>query len=107
MTDGLGERLRKLRLEAGETQVGLAKAIGVTQVLVTNVERGISKSTRYAPQLAAHYNVSALWLATGQGSRDDQDDPEAQEILADIMGLEPRDKEIIRNLLIRMNNPQK
>ena len=107
MTNGLGERLRALRLKAGETQVELARAIGVTQVLVTAVECGRSKTTRYVAQIAAHYNVSALWLATGQGSQDDQDDPMAHTIVAMYAKLEPNDKEFISKLLTQMSKSQK
>ncbi|MFH1884013.1 MAG: helix-turn-helix transcriptional regulator [Planctomycetota bacterium] len=51
----LGQRLARIRKERGFTQVELAKAIGITQVLVSDYERG---------KLRPHYEMIISFAQT-------------------------------------------
>jgi transcriptional regulator with XRE-family HTH domain len=107
MTDDIGARLRKLRLEAGETQVQLAAAIGVSQALVSDIEKGVSKTTSYVAQIADHYAVSALWFATGEGPREVKENARANDVMKLYLSLNPATQESIHNLLINVAKAEK
>ena len=75
----LKDRIKKARLDAGYTQVELAKEVnrltkkegsGVepekfTQVQVSDIERGKAARSVYVPHIAVACGVSAAWLAFG------------------------------------------
>src|SRR5690606_41082226 len=42
--------------------------VGITQVSISDIERGKTESTGYIAQIAAACGVSPLWLADGRGS---------------------------------------
>lgn len=65
-----GERIKALRKAAGETQVELAQALGVTQSSLSSLESGIFNASKSTAQIADHYGVSAIWLATGEGNKE-------------------------------------
>jgi UDP-N-acetylglucosamine 1-carboxyvinyltransferase len=52
-TDGAGQRLRVLRLEAGLTQSDLAQRLGTTQSAVARMESGQQRTTLQALDRAA------------------------------------------------------
>lgn len=58
----LAERLKKLRKDFGWTQVELAKRAGVSQQLITKIERGEVYESRKLPKLAAAFGLSAEQL---------------------------------------------
>jgi transcriptional regulator with XRE-family HTH domain len=99
MTNSLGERVKALRLEAGETQIELAKAIDSTQVLVSNVERGITQQTHALALIAQHYGVSAVWLKTGEGDKQDAREKYAQEMLRFFYQMDPVDRDMMYAIL--------
>ena len=71
MTSELGKRLLECRKAAGLTQLELAKAIGITNGAISNLERGDSH-TMAADHLfkaAKALRVDAEWLATGKGPK--------------------------------------
>lgn len=61
------DRLKQARKQAGLNQAELAKRIGVQQTSISDLERGKSKSTSFATQIAHELGVSPLWLAAGKG----------------------------------------
>jgi transcriptional regulator with XRE-family HTH domain len=65
-----GERLKALRKESGETQVQLAQKIGLTQAALSLLEKGKFNASKHTAQIADHYKVNALWLATGVGHKE-------------------------------------
>lgn len=75
----LGERLREAREAAGMGQHSLARASGVSQSHISNVESG--KRAELGPSvvsaLAASLGVSLSWLMTGQGPKKPEPVPEA------------------------------
>lgn len=77
--DDIGQRIRKLRLERKLTQGQLAKAIGITQGSLTQLETGKSKSpaSTTLTELARVFEVDPDWLMTGKGS------PQAPVALSD------------------------
>ena len=48
----IGENLKKVRDEAGLSQTDLAKVSGVSQQLISQIERGINAHSKHLPKLA-------------------------------------------------------
>jgi transcriptional regulator with XRE-family HTH domain len=65
----VGNRIRKLRKARKLTQPQLAKAVGITQASVTDLETGRSKSPASSTltRLARFFEVDPEWLMTGKG----------------------------------------
>ena len=62
-SDVIGSRIKKLRIESGETQKKLGKAVGVTQVEICRYENQIRlPNIRAVIAIAKHYNVSADYI---------------------------------------------
>lgn len=63
----IGQRVRHARKHAGLTQGELAKAVGMKQPSLSELERGLSRSSAYLFQIAKVCEVNVEWLATGEG----------------------------------------
>lgn len=63
-----GARLRAARLDADVSQEDLAKAAGLAQSSVTELERS-GQGSAAVTRMARKLNVDAHWLATGEGDR--------------------------------------
>ena len=61
------ERLKAARRHAGLNQTELAERAGLTQTSISDLERGKSKATSFAAQIASVCGVSPMWLAEGTG----------------------------------------
>lgn len=72
----LKDRLKAARRHAGLTQAELAQRVGITQVSISDLERGKSQATSFIAQIAAACGVSPLWLADGVGAMVDQSNVE-------------------------------
>lgn len=64
-SETLGERLELARKGAGLTQAKLAKAVGIEQATVSQIETGIVNRSSYLPEMARACGVSTDWLAFG------------------------------------------
>jgi phage repressor protein C with HTH and peptisase S24 domain len=64
----LAERLIWARTRKQMTQLQLAKAAGVAQSTIGNLESGMRQTSRNIAQLANVLDVDALWLAEGKGN---------------------------------------
>lgn len=65
----IAERLKAAREEAGLNQPELARAAGVSQGTIGNIESGLRKRPRELLALAEACGVHAKWLQTGTGPR--------------------------------------
>lgn len=67
----IGDRLKKLREDAGLDQVQAAKIADTTKQAVSQIENGRTKvpGGLYLFRWAKHYGVDLEWLITGKGSR--------------------------------------
>lgn len=63
----LKDRIKAARKHANLSQVQLAQAAGVTQTSISDLERGKSRATSFATQIASACGVNPSWLAEGQG----------------------------------------
>lgn len=63
----MGERIRQARKAANLSQEQLAKAIGVSQVAISQLETGATKETTLLVRIAHETSTRAAWLETGKG----------------------------------------
>lgn len=64
---GVGTRIKKARETLGMTQVVLAKAVGISQQAVMELESGRAKGTKHGAKFARALGQDPLWLETGDG----------------------------------------
>jgi phage repressor protein C with HTH and peptisase S24 domain len=64
---GVGTRIKKAREVLGMTQVTLAKAVGISQQAVMELESGRAKGTKHGAKFARALGQDPLWLETGEG----------------------------------------
>jgi phage repressor protein C with HTH and peptisase S24 domain len=64
---GVGTRIKKAREVLGMTQVVLAKAVGISQQAVMELESGRAKGTKHGAKFARALGQDPLWLETGEG----------------------------------------
>jgi len=64
---GVGTRIKKAREALGMTQVSLAKAVGISQQAVMELESGRAKGTKHGAKFARALGQDPLWLETGEG----------------------------------------
>jgi HTH-type transcriptional regulator, cell division transcriptional repressor len=66
----IGSRVRALRTAKGMKQGELAKAIGIKQPSLNQIEKNVTKSVKASTlmRLAKVLDANAHWLETGQGS---------------------------------------
>lgn len=64
---GVGTRIKKGREILGMTQVMLAKAVGISQQAVMELESGRAKGTKHTAKFARALGQEPLWLETGEG----------------------------------------
>jgi len=64
---GVGTRIKKAREALGMTQVTLARAVGVSQQAVMELESGRAKGTKHGAKFARALGQDPLWLETGDG----------------------------------------
>jgi len=68
----LGIRLKKCRKANGTTQQVAAKAVGMSQTNLSELESDLYPTSSFIPMLANYYGVDALWLATGKAGKAQQ-----------------------------------
>jgi len=95
MPDTLATRLKRLRQDAELTQAQLAKMTGVSQVAISQIERGLTSGRGRTVALAAALRVNPTWLEAGKGPRD----PPAWEELLDVSQLPTDVQSAIRRLV--------
>lgn len=61
----LKDRLKKARKQAGLTQAELAERAGIKQASISEIERGLTKSSVHLLKLAQICDVDPFWLAEG------------------------------------------
>lgn len=67
-----GARLRQRRERLRMTQGELGMRAGLTQETISNIESGRNRGSRHTAKLAAALRCRALWLETGRGPEDDE-----------------------------------
>lgn len=89
------KKFSEIRKKAKLSQSELAKAAGVSQQLIGEIERGRSKTTKAIYKLAAAMYVSAHTLDPDIPTLDD----ELQEIMVQITQLPPDQAKLVRRTL--------
>ncbi|WP_311968886.1 S24 family peptidase [Pseudomonas baltica] len=75
----LKDRLKHARKMANLTQVELAERAGIKQASVSEIERGLSRTSGYLVKIAQICGVSPVWLAEGVGPVDSVGNPAVTE----------------------------
>lgn len=82
----LGQRIKSLRIARGLSQTRLAKAVGVTQGALSQIELGTVHSVKAETlvRLAGKLAANPQWIQTGQGSpiANELNSVEESEVLA-------------------------
>ncbi len=92
----LGERLKLCRKQKKVTQEVAAKAIGMSQTNLSELESDLYPSSSFVPMMAEFYGVSSLWLATGKGRKEPGGlTPEQIEVLAMWEKLDAEDRKAV------------
>lgn len=73
----LKDRLKRARKNAGLTQVELAERAGIKQASVSEIERGLTRTSGHLIKLAQICGVDPVWLADGTGSPEGNRPPQA------------------------------
>lgn len=73
----LKDRLKQARKNAGLTQVELAERAGIKQASISEIERGLTRTSGHLIKLARICGVDPVWLSEGVGSPEVR--PEAQQ----------------------------
>lgn len=81
--DTLAERVRSERERRKMSQDELAKAAGISQSTIAQIERGRNKGTKYILSLAKALSVAPEWLGTGKGHRFQLDLAKLSDLPAD------------------------
>lgn len=63
----LADRIKAARKHANLTQKDLASKVGVSQPVISQLEKGENLQSVHLVKIASHCNVRAEWLATGKG----------------------------------------
>lgn len=61
----LKDRLKQARKQAGLTQVELAERAGIKQASISEIERGLTRTSGYLVKLAQICGVDPVWLSEG------------------------------------------
>ena len=79
----MSARLATERRAAGLSQSQLADKSGISQQMISKLERGVSESTREIIALAAALNLNPEWLKSGIGQKEANGlaDPAEQELI--------------------------
>ena len=85
-----GERVKKVRDEAGLTLEKFGLALGIGKTAISKIERGENKLTpQNAKAIARGFGVSDDWLLTGEGEMKPASASGAAAEIADRLGLGP------------------
>lgn len=96
----IGERIKEIRKSVGKTQQTFADAIGLKRNTIANYEIGqIQPSDRTIADICREFNVSEVWLRTGEGEMfvDLGEDAELTQVLAEI---QVSDDDTIKDMLV-------
>ena len=96
----IGERIKEIRKSVGKTQQAFADVIGLKRNTIANYEIGqIQPSDRTIADICREFNVSEVWLRTGEGEMfiDLGEDAELTQVLAEI---QVSDDDTIKDMLV-------
>ncbi len=100
----LGIRIRERRKAAGWSQAQLAEVSGISQQMLSKLERGAAFGTTEIVPLARALKVSPQWLETGEGQMNESiASREDQELLNEVQALGPEEKVALRVVIRAMH----
>jgi transcriptional regulator with XRE-family HTH domain len=101
--DTIGARLLQARDYAGISQSELARKSGVSQTIVSRLERNEAKRTRDIVRLARACGVNSEWLAEGVGEMvNKHKQHNVANVLEDLLGFVQQTDPILREKVINL-----
>lgn len=93
----MGARIRERRKAVGWTQANLSAESGISQQMLSKLERGVAFGTTEIVPLARALGVAPKWLETGEGPMHGDDlAPDERELLTVYRELELEKKTVAR-----------
>lgn len=93
----LGTRIRERRKAVGWSQAKLSDESGISQQMLSKLERGVAFGTTEIVDLARALKVSVDWLETGEGPMlVDETTLEDREIIEEIKSFSPEERPFVR-----------
>lgn len=107
----IGNRLRQARLDAGLSQFSLAEQSGISQQMISKIERGESSSTTVLVPLAIACGVRPEWLHAGQGKETEEHATakeciEIRELVAAFLGASALQRQALLTIAKSINPTQ-
>lgn len=102
---GIGTQIKLRRRELRISQKELAAQSGVSQQMISKLERGVAESTGDVVPLAIALGVRPEWLTTGRGPQQGNGvepkpvDPRIARMVTKLIGLSPSRQELFLRLL--------
>ena len=95
----INERFRMLRLELGLSQTAFGEPIGLSRSEVKNIEYDKTEPKQLTiPIICRQFNVSEVWLRTGEG--DMFNDVDAEQELTDVLAeIAVSDDDLIKRII--------
>ena len=108
MHSSVANRLKWCRSKTEFKQSEVARLLGFTPSILSDLETGRVSNSVYIPQIAAFYHVNALWLSTGAGTPGgDHAHKDTQRMLTIFNALSSDHQKSALNLLESMVNLSK
>ena len=101
----MGDRIRERRKAAGWSQTKLADESGISQQMLSKLERGVASGTTEIVQLARALKVSPRWLESGEEPMEDLTADE-RRLLEGYRALSPAEKMALLTLAVRDQTAQ-
>lgn len=97
---GLGAKIAKLRLQKKESLQQVGDAVGVSKAHIWELEKGRADNPSMAlvQRLADHFKVTVTYLM-GEDIEAHDADPELQRMFRQAAALEPREREILDDMM--------
>lgn len=99
----MGDRIRDRRKAAGWSQTKLAEESGISQQMLSKLERGVASGTTEIVRLARALNVSPKWLESGEEPMTPMNDlpPDERQLLEGYRTSSPAEKAALLTLAVR------
>lgn len=88
----VNERIKKIRVDRGESLESFGAKIGITKSALSMIERGINNPSKQTIEfICREFHINKIWLETGEGEVDAPELDEIAEIVSSVLNESPGD----------------